>query len=264
MTENIYQWIEHPELLNKESLYELRNLLGRYPYFQCIRLLYLKNLYLLGENEFEEELHKSSIYINERKVLYSMFEGYIPAAFESKSSSNNSDRILIKKDDNIKANRTEMLIDAFLSCKEEDIEKMKLSMEVTTDYASFLMKDEEQTEENGGTVEMKGQNLIDNFVKQAAISEDKEKQEEKTDNEYGSANYNNDEEKIIDNQITQADDEEESYFTETLAKIYIKQQRYSKAIEIIKKLNLKYPKKNAYFADQIRFLEKLIINTKSK
>ncbi|MDY5978814.1 MAG: tetratricopeptide repeat protein, partial [Phocaeicola plebeius] len=34
--------------------------------------------------------------------------------------------------------------------------------------------------------------------------------------------------------------------------------------EIIKKLNLKYPKKNTYFADQIRFLEKLIINAKSK
>ncbi|MBD9092593.1 MAG: tetratricopeptide repeat protein, partial [Bacteroides oleiciplenus] len=27
---------------------------------------------------------------------------------------------------------------------------------------------------------------------------------------------------------------------------------------------LNYPKKNAYFADQIRFLEKLIINAKSK
>ena len=61
------------------------------------------------------------------------------------------------------------------------------------------------------------------------------------------------------------DDElDESYFTETLAKIYVKQQRYDKALEIIKKLNLKYPKKNAYFADQIRFLEKLIINAKSK
>ena len=56
----------------------------------------------------------------------------------------------------------------------------------------------------------------------------------------------------------------ENYFTETLAKIYVKQQRYDKALEIIKKLNLKYPKKNAYFADQIRFLEKLIINAKSK
>ena len=29
----------------------------------------------------------------------------------------------------------------------------------------------------------------------------------------------------------------------TLAKIYVKQQRYDKALEIIKKLNLKYPKK---------------------
>ncbi|MDR0976793.1 MAG: tetratricopeptide repeat protein, partial [Prevotellaceae bacterium] len=50
----------------------------------------------------------------------------------------------------------------------------------------------------------------------------------------------------------------------TLAKIYIKQQRYEKALEIIKKLSLNYPNKNSYFADQIRFLEKLIINAKSK
>ena len=60
------------------------------------------------------------------------------------------------------------------------------------------------------------------------------------------------------------EEEDDSCFTETLAKIYVKQQRYSKALEIIKKLSLKYPKKNAYFADQIRFLEKLIINAKSK
>ena len=65
---------------------------------------------------------------------------------------------------------------------------------------------------------------------------------------------------------TPSDEKEgdEGYFTETLAKIYIKQGRYNKALEIIQRLNLNYPKKNAYFADQIRFLEKLIINTKSK
>ena len=57
---------------------------------------------------------------------------------------------------------------------------------------------------------------------------------------------------------------EESYFTETLSRIYIKQGRYEKALEIITQLNLNIPKKNAYFADQIRFLEKLIINNKHK
>ena len=57
-----------------------------------------------------------------------------------------------------------------------------------------------------------------------------------------------------------AENEDTGYFTETLARIYIKQGRYSKALEIIRRLNLVYPKKNRYFADQIRFLEKLIIN----
>ncbi len=36
---------------------------------------------------------------------------------------------------------------------------------------------------------------------------------------------------------------EEDFFTETLAKIYIKQGRYEKAMEIIRKLGLNYPKK---------------------
>ena len=55
-------------------------------------------------------------------------------------------------------------------------------------------------------------------------------------------------------------EEEEEYFTETLARIYIKQGRYQKALDIIGRLNQQFPHKNAYFADQMRFLEKLIIN----
>ena len=52
--------------------------------------------------------------------------------------------------------------------------------------------------------------------------------------------------------------------SESLAKIYIKQGRYDKAYEIIYQLSLNFPKKSVYFADQLRFLRKLIINQQSK
>ncbi|MCM1021716.1 MAG: hypothetical protein NC343_05615 [Muribaculum sp.] len=53
---------------------------------------------------------------------------------------------------------------------------------------------------------------------------------------------------------------DESLLSESLAKIYIKQRRYKRAYEIISNISLKYPEKSVYFADQLRFLQKLIIN----
>jgi hypothetical protein len=50
--------------------------------------------------------------------------------------------------------------------------------------------------------------------------------------------------------------------TEELAKKMISEKKFSEAIEILKKLNLINPKKSVYFADQIRFLEKVIVNSK--
>ena len=44
---------------------------------------------------------------------------------------------------------------------------------------------------------------------------------------------------------------EDEFLTESLAKIYIKQRRYAKALEIIRKLSLKYPEKSVYFASLI-------------
>lgn len=58
--------------------------------------------------------------------------------------------------------------------------------------------------------------------------------------------------------------QEDSLLSESLAKIYIKQHRYDKAYEIITGLNLKYPEKSVYFADQLRFLQKLMINQQYK
>ncbi|MDE6459832.1 MAG: tetratricopeptide repeat protein, partial [Paramuribaculum sp.] len=57
---------------------------------------------------------------------------------------------------------------------------------------------------------------------------------------------------------------EDSLLSESLAKIYISRGKYDKAYEIIRSLSLKYPKKSIYFADQLRFLQKLILNSKHK
>ncbi len=57
---------------------------------------------------------------------------------------------------------------------------------------------------------------------------------------------------------------DETLLSESLAKIYIKQHRYQRAFEIISNISLKYPEKSVYFADQLRFLQKLIINQQYK
>ena len=244
--QRLYEWIKHPELLDRESLYELRALLARYPYFQTARLLYLKNLFLLHDITFGEELRRAALYIADRRILFSLVEGerYTWKALEKQQLPEEAAGM----------DRTLSLIDAFLSTLPEEPTAssfISLPVEAAMDYTTYLMKESPIGEDTAGKEEprMKGQDLIDSFLEnseeQPLISSVVEEEEE-----------------ILDK--IEEETEDESYFTETLAKIYVKQQRYSKALEIITRLNLKYPEKNAYFADQIRFLEKLIINNKQK
>ncbi|MGN1237179.1 MAG: tetratricopeptide repeat protein, partial [Bacteroidaceae bacterium] len=57
---------------------------------------------------------------------------------------------------------------------------------------------------------------------------------------------------------------DKDYFTETMAGLYIKQQKYEQALEIIEALNADNPKKSVYFADQIRYLKLLIRINRNK
>ena len=239
--------INHPEHLDRDTLYELRSLLALYPYFQTARLLMLQNLYLLHDPTFDEELRRAAIYITDRRVLFEMIEA---AHYRLRTSTASSVRTPSHP------SRTISLIDDFLDSIPKDeapAEKKRkpTPADAAVDYVAYLLESEGADEQAEEVPAMRGQQLIDTF-----INSDKRK--------FSLADVpilESEAEKETENT---PDGVEEEYFTETLARIYIKQGRYSKALEIIRRLSLQVPKKNAYFADQIRFLEKLIINNNKK
>ena len=214
----------------------------------------LQNLYLLHDPTFDEELRRAAIYITDRRVLFQMIEA---AHYQLRPST--SKRIAPNTPSGTSENRTMSLIDSFLESmpKDSDDQEKKKSKRKPTpadaaiDYVAYLMETEGEYEQDNSIPEMKGQSLIDSFINndkgRIVLNEEPEYTPQLTETPENDENTN-----------------DEGYFTETLARIYIKQGRYSKALEIIRRLSLVYPKKNAYFADQIRFLEKLIKNSNNK
>ena len=61
-----------------------------------------------------------------------------------------------------------------------------------------------------------------------------------------------------ENKAKRSAEDQDELVTETLAKIYVDQMLYHKAINTYKKLMLKFPEKSRYFADQIELLEQKI------
>ena len=257
---NITELIQHPEMMDRDSLYELRSTLALYPYFQTARLLMLQNLFILHDPSFDEELRRAAIYITDRKVLFRLVEAahyrVRKDRADQKPQSDNKG-----KETASAANRTISLIDNFLDtipadpAPKEKRRRQPTPADATIDYVAYLIETDTTADDRPETEQkplLKGQNLIDNFIENdrgKIVLSDTVEFTPQLDTTNGG------------NDGKQAD---EGYFTETLARIYIKQGRYSKALEIIRRLSLNYPKKNAYFADQIRFLQKLILNNNKK
>ena len=302
---DMQELLTHPERLDASTLLHLRELVARYPYFQTAWVLYLKNLFILSDPSFKEELRRGALFVADLSMLFYYIEG---------------ERFLIKKHNvdteagvTSGSDRTLTLIDRFLAelpekeSQPKTVSDVRVPVEMPSDYTSVLLS--EVTDEEKAAAPLHGQELIDQFIENTEAAEKLSAEHSSTDDrteepsaehpsnedraeessvehpstddrtEEPSAEHPSNEDRAEESSVEHPSNEEEaegpiseateseseeSYFTETLAKIYVRQQRYDKALEIIKKLNLKYPKKNAYFADQIRFLEKLIINAKSK
>lgn len=248
----LQQWMGHPALLNVETADALHHVIEQYPYFQTAHLLYLKNLYVLQDGRFADELRRGVPFVSDRTRLFQLTEGehYALRCLQPKP---------VQPAEVADGDRTLALIDAFLADAPEEERKPQNieGLDYTVDYTAYLLQEDEAgVEEETKAPQLRGHELIDDFI---------QKQAEAPSAAASFAGKSIATETAQPSAAVESEDSmDESCFTETLAKIYIKQHRYEKALEIIKKLSLNYPKKNAYFADQIRFLEKLIINANSK
>lgn len=249
---DLAQLINHPELMDRETLYDLRSLIALYPYYQSARLLMLQNLYILHDATFDEELRRAAIYITDRKVIFNLVEA---AHYKLRNPQHPAGKKAAKGDSDDASDRTAMLIDNFLeSLPPEDEEERKerkkrkpTPADATVDYVSYLLETEAEAQEE--VPEMKGQELIDQFLDRPEGKIELSEEPEYTPE--------------ITPETDEGSSSPDSYYTETLARIYIQQAKYERAFDIIRHLNLNNSKKSSYFADQMRFLQKLIRNEKA-
>ena len=245
--DKFYEIMSSDTACDESTLAELTDIVKEYPYFSAAILLRLKMLDRSSDQSFSKELKKYAFQVPDPRKLFVIVEGKKYGINQEKQEEEKTDAFA--------------LIDSFLMNTqgggEPNIKEDALLAQPTASsdyiYWSINSPDAKSAEESGEPeVRLNHQELIDSF-----IEEDENRQPR-------GLNYRKDTSESVSLPV---DDKsvkpiEDTCFTETLAQIYIKQKRYEKALQIIRNLYLKYPEKNVYFADQIRFLEKLIINSK--
>ncbi len=215
-----------------------------YPYFVLPRLLYLQRKSKTDRID-EDELAKLAISFPDRKALYDVL---------GDEAERFVDFYPQEKDD--APITTEHTLDVFLSTygntDEKELEMLnRMIFNPVPDYAQMLAAEEQESKPVTSSTESEEDALINSFIL---------KQKERPGYYPTEKSAENDILPIEDCEVpieapNVADD---SMLSESLAKIYIKQRKYDKALEIIKSISLKFPEKSIYFADQIRFLRKMV------
>ena len=242
--------IRHPERMDRSTVSAIREALEQYPYYQTLHLLLLQNLYKVHDPDFGNQLKKSAVMVADRSVLFDMVEGLNYTIPETKF--NDVDSHVGKGDKTLK------LIDNFLKGV-ADMPRGGVSsgetIEPGCDYSVYL----EQLPDYGESVD-----TLQNPKAEAEADFDRENEFtietiNRQLNEESSEDYPADDVSESSFNVTDKD-----YFTETMAGLYIKQQKYEQALEIIEALNADNPKKSVYFADQIRYLRILVRINRNK
>ena len=258
--------LQNPDtVLSSEQTRHLEELLIEYPYFQAARALYLKGLKTQESYKYNNELKKTAAYTTDREVLFDFItsENFNIQQAEEKASHamdlttknvqldegfkdistpredqqiSHADEVDIEPEFDLEENVIELAeTEKPLSFNQGEKHSFLEWLQLTSGQSNNKTEDQEQSKEKKKKFE-----LLDRFIENnpKIVPKETEKVQE-----------------INIKESLKLDKEE--VMTETLANIYVEQQKYKKAIKAYEILSLKNPEKSSFFADRIKAVEKL-------
>ncbi|MFZ4581983.1 MAG: hypothetical protein ACOYM7_04950 [Paludibacter sp.] len=223
-TEKFISLLKHPEDCTLDILPDIKELSEQYPYFAHAHILLAKIKHNINDIQSTAYTNKASIYTAEKSNLF--YYIYPTAAILAEPQR-------IERDTHQSGNYFEMIEKVETAGGDTKQSLKSLAERLKASREAFQGKAKEE--------------------KTVYLIAPEPNQEERKSIQIPTPDYFVIEDKpsILEDQIT-----------EEYAKKLIIDKKYTEAIVILNQLNLIYPKKSIYFADQIRFLEKILVNKK--
>lgn len=239
----LIDFIRRPDSMDHNAVSQLKEQIEEYPYLHVARILLLQALHRQHSPLYDKELRGNAVMVPCRKSIFHLTE---ESNYKVKAERKRYAASVQREQE---SQSTDQLIDDFLGALPVQQPTIGVPVDATKDYIAYMLQNE-QEEQQTDIAPMNGDGVVERFLEQ----------------EDGRIQLNQQPPKKEETKVAEAEREKEGkeIFTEIMASIYIKQGKYESALKIIRQLSLKYPKKNRYFADQIRFLEKLVLNDKNK
>jgi hypothetical protein len=267
--------LEKPlEIIQESDLSALRQIVETYPYFQAARGMELIGLKNANSFKYNAALKKHAAYTSDRSWL---FEIITQEAFNSQTKVKKAPQTSLSKETDlakqgaepseiptITQKYTEEDYTEQTSDKKNDSQQVKEANFSSLELGKPLEFNKNDRYSFEEWLQLSAKNSVENKTETSIVkTSDTPKKAAKMAqiNAFIATNPKMSTPLTNPEEITIKDAQKinkEALMTETLARVYLEQKKYKKALQAYKILSLKYPEKNSFFADQIKVVQKLI------